>query len=575
MKKRFIAAILCLVMLLGVFAGCNKKNVSSSTSSQAMTVVLALVADEKPTDEARMAVEEALSDITKQLYSIAVKLEVYTPDEYRKVMDAKFAAREKVFSDINDPHYDDTSIADSDSFIINEHGREEVLYPEPYLNQVDILLVNSPEMLREYADEGRLYPLEGNDCMTSTDGEGTLISKNISQSLRNIGMYNESLYAIPGNSIYADYQYLLVDKELYNKYGTTTVADITGLESIQDFLVSVAKKESDVMPLYNITNFGSTSLTDADSVIGQYIDAADQETILTKEFTPQNIFAVSNVKNQISTICAFRDAGGAMPIYTYNVDFSEKFAACYMTGTADIVDKYSDKYHVIPVVMPKTTTDSVYNSMFGVSMYSSDPARAFKVLSLLYTNASFVNTLLYGVEGKNYTTDAEGIVTKLPESGYGLNRYGVGNVFLTTPSTDMTEKERALSANNWKHGKQANADLIITPYLGFDLKFNEMTDFEDSATTKYLVKDIADNAEMLYREVILKIADYTDKLNESTGLPQTFDEFYNNLLKELNSNEYVIAAVAKTDDAALYSFRLQYEAWFNVINPPEDEGEEG
>jgi len=66
MKKRLIAAILCLVMLVGVFAGCNDSYVASSTSAKAMTVVIALVSDEKPTEEARLAVEDALSTITKQ-----------------------------------------------------------------------------------------------------------------------------------------------------------------------------------------------------------------------------------------------------------------------------------------------------------------------------------------------------------------------------------------------------------------------------------------------------------------------------------------------------------------------------
>ena len=57
MKKRLVAAILCLVTLVGVLAGCNNSFVATDTSTPAMTVVIALVSDEKPTEDARLAVE--------------------------------------------------------------------------------------------------------------------------------------------------------------------------------------------------------------------------------------------------------------------------------------------------------------------------------------------------------------------------------------------------------------------------------------------------------------------------------------------------------------------------------------
>ena len=148
MKKRFIAVVLCLMMLVGILSGCSDSYVGSSTSTRAMTIVIALVSDKKPTEEARQAVEESLSVITKQLYSIEVRLDIYTPDEYRDAITEKFEAREDAYYDYTNA---DTSIADKDSYITNEFGREEILYPETYPNQIDILLVNDSLMLREYA----------------------------------------------------------------------------------------------------------------------------------------------------------------------------------------------------------------------------------------------------------------------------------------------------------------------------------------------------------------------------------------------------------------------------------------
>ena len=98
MKKRLVAAILCLVTLVGVLAGCNNAYVATDTSTRAMTVVIALVSDDKPSEDARLEVEKALSTVTKQLYSIEVRLDIYTPDEYRSAITKKLEAREEALA---------------------------------------------------------------------------------------------------------------------------------------------------------------------------------------------------------------------------------------------------------------------------------------------------------------------------------------------------------------------------------------------------------------------------------------------------------------------------------------------
>ncbi len=60
MKKKLVAAILCLVTLVGVLAGCNNSYVATDTSTRAMTVVVALVSDEKPSEDARLALRFAV-----------------------------------------------------------------------------------------------------------------------------------------------------------------------------------------------------------------------------------------------------------------------------------------------------------------------------------------------------------------------------------------------------------------------------------------------------------------------------------------------------------------------------------
>ncbi len=555
MKKRIVAMLLCACMLVTVFVGCNDEYTAKRSSANAMTVVIAMVSDEIPTDKAIESVEKELTAITSQLYNIAIELEYYTPGQYRDVMDKKFESLQKATLEGTIGN----SIISGESYTVNEFGREEIKYLEPYEDQVDVFLVSDPMMLREYADKGWLYPINGSDCMTSVDGEGLLLSSYIPAQIRQLGDYNSATYAIPGNALYSDYEYLLVNKELYNEYGTLPSDQITNIDSIQDYLVAVAENEADVTPLYNVTNLGVTSLSGASSVVGQYLPSVDQTAVFTTPVDPLGIFDIPRVEAQISVICALNEAGADMPLQTENVDFTQKFGACYISGTPDTAAKYSDDYYAIPVVPPIADTQSAYSAMYGVSAFSSAPARAFKVLSLLSTNASFVNTLVYGIQDEHYTLSPEGIVTRIVNSGYNMSRYRVGNLFLTKQCSDMTERELELSENNWEDAKKMLGDMILSPYIGFELDYNV------EPVNGVSVSDIDEHLEMLYDELWIKVGQYSDTVDPATGEKITFSAFYLSLKNWLKNDSYVSAALS-SDEESTTSYAKQYMNWYNKMN---------
>jgi hypothetical protein len=74
----------------------------------------------------------------------------------------------------------------------------------------------------------------------------------------------------------------------------------------------------------------------------------------------------------------------------------------------------------------------------------------------------------------------------------------------------------------------------------------------------------------MYTELLLKIADFSDTINPATGVPYTFDEFYTELGNWVKNDEYVKAAL-KTGEGAIYSFRAQYDAWYNLMHPKVEE----
>ena len=92
----------------------------------------------------------------------------------------------------------------------------------------------------------------------------------------------------------------------------------------------------------------------------------------------------------------------------------------------------------------------------------------------------------------------------------------------------------------------------------------------DNVKTSFNEAEFIKKLEMLYEELLLKIEDYPDSLNETTGTAVTFNDFYNSLTKWIGNNEYVLAAIDAFDETG-YSFRVQYETWYDLMNPVEEE----
>ena len=59
-----------------------------------------------------------------------------------------------------------------------------------------------------------------------------------------------------------------------------------------------------------------------------------------------------------------------------------------------------------------------------------------------------------------------------------------GNLFLTLPNSEMTEKELAYAANNWAIGKAASRTAFFSAYTGFELQVLEGEEIFDDPETE-------------------------------------------------------------------------------------------
>ena len=95
MKRRLISIALCLAMLCTAImtASCGKEDdmsdVGEDKVASAMTITIWGIKEKGTTDEAIAEVEAAMSRITEAQFNTAVKLMLYTENEYDKMLEKK------------------------------------------------------------------------------------------------------------------------------------------------------------------------------------------------------------------------------------------------------------------------------------------------------------------------------------------------------------------------------------------------------------------------------------------------------------------------------------------------------
>ena len=119
------------------------------------------------------------------------------------------------------------------------------------------------------------------------------------------------------------------------------------------------------------------------------------------------------------------------------------------------------------------------NTTSMVIPYCADePERAMMVLNALYTNADLYQLLIWGIEGKHYTKNADGTITTAygatpkADSDYGLEKWRIG----TCANALATESE---NPNYYSELVELEKQAYVSPFKlkgSFSLKTDEVKD---------------------------------------------------------------------------------------------------
>ena len=480
------------------------------------------------------AVEDEINKITKSKFKTQLEMFFLTEDEYYATVEGAILATEEEAelaeaaakalkkyvreqkqagnTDTEQVHaqfyamnpqyakYQETTLAEgeeatttADETILNELGVAELKYPELVPNQVDILWLGGVEKYTEYVEKEWLSQLN-----EELNGASKKLKDFIyPEFLDAANAMTDGTYAIPNNDIMGEYTYLLLNKELMEKY-YYDAATIKTIADIESFMADVVAYEKDYIPfageagLINVHYWSiDTETYEYDpskfSMIG-YVYPSGAKHGANMVFG--NLLRNDEYKNQLLTLKTFEEKG----YFVKDYKSTDKFAATVMKGGAELEKVYGEEYEMIVLEKPLASEETLFGSMFGVGAYTANIARSMEIITFLNTNSDFRNLLQYGIEGVNYRILDSGKLERQNQN-YMMDLRKTGNIFIAYP-----EEYMELDTLDW--GRKQNLDAGTYPTVGF--KF--------------------DKADPIDEELVNIIAGYTAEVEKEMAACKTAEE---------------------------------------------------
>ena len=540
MRKKFTCLLLCLVAMLSLtFGGCGEEDSTDLenevSARKAVTLNMWVISEKEISAETEALVEEAFNELTQSKYTTKVDFIFLTEDEYFDTLDAKLAAAAENKAN-EDPGIflpgfaEETTeaVETTAEMVVNELGQRLLKYPDVEEHQIDIIFLAGQDRLTQYIQEGKLSSMDTNLNSTSK-----VLKDYIYPSFLEQIKYEKSTYAIPNNHLIGEYTYLLVNKELAEKY-YIDVSKISSFVDCADLIEEIGTKETGIAPV----------LAYADPVNMQYWLGNNDMALVASYVPAQATLGNRTVMRSLLDNTSFTDHMVLMQKCEDNGWFAadpEKttdFGVAILTGGYELQKQYADKYEVKVLTYPTLTEDTVYESMFAVSAYTANFDRAMEIITFINTNAEAKNILQYGVEGVHYEIDEDDGTLKYLNDDYRMNNLYTGNSFLAYTTEDMP-------ADIWENAKAANRESRISPYYGFSSDWSNV-----SESFLQILRDIS--------------VSYIDRMNACTNAEE-LSAFFATAKSELATNEQFKAAFS-TDDESSSPYAI-YSRWFTRLWP--------
>lgn len=571
MKRRILSLMLCLATLLTMFVGCQEKEidedelVKEQATRTAVSINMWVVTENKISAETEAAVEEAFNAVTKSRFTTYVDLIFCTEDEYESALNARFEAikaaelaaeeeeqRKKEearslkaagITTVAETTVEETTVVTEEETVLNEFGVVELKYPVIPEDQIDIVLVLGRDRLIDLIDNAYLEDL---DDEISDTGSSKALNDYIHPVLITHTKINGSTYAIPNNHIIGEYTYLLINRDMAEKYYIHEA-------SVSDFkdcltLIEDIKANETIAPVKAPFDDYLTYFWGEDIEADDFSVIASNYTLSMKQIGTKGVPSTgpSNQKFNVTDVFSTKHTEHLLRMKKYEEGGyfaktdDEEFGVGIVTGDYTLRFQYEEDYIVKPIKTPIADEKDVFTSFFGVSTFTANLKRSMEVITLLNTTSELRNILQYGVEGVHYVLNDDGEVERL-NNDYMMDLNKTGNVFMAYPEENM-------SKDAWTYGKLQNSEAAAHVVLGI----------------REVWKDI--NPELLQRISALS-ADYKAKL-DACKTSAELETFFAEAKAELAQNEDVKYMKVMNNPDKADGLSQIYLDWFNQGWPP-------
>jgi len=516
--------------------------------------------------------------------------------EYRSWMEAQgYPAAEypnsaiaKVFYQ-NFPEYEPykdfskQNVSGEDTYVKNDLGINELVYPEAEKNQLDIIYISGYDMYMKYVENEWVAPL--NSFINTT---GLALTYNISPTLLNGVKVNGETYAIPNNVQIGQYTYMLVDKDLAEQY-KHTYASFDNIAECGVFVNDIAENHKDILPIdstfeecmsFFVWYWNVEATTDPDnkyvigdstkfSVLGTYFSDPSKVGRGTIELGFDSLLANAEYRQTLLTLRNYelngcyhqgnnesRDVENAAIKFVDNGTYAMYRDAFYKDGVlksendADYgvyTDENGKEYYLYIAKYPQAGDAELYGNMFAVSASSKNTQACMEVITLLNTDSTVRNLLQYGIkqgehgdgQTPNYTIDeTTGVLRRLNDL-YMMKVERTGNCFIAYP-------EEGLAPDYWENAKAQNNDAVINPLMGFD--FNERLAEYGAALDDVQLKRFTELSKQTWELIADKNVSYEmlkSRLGENGELAEKFSQ--SNLEFQMMEDGELKTVVARLD----------------------------
>lgn len=461
-RKTFLALLLVLCLMMSLFVSCANNEQTPDTSKDPGTtskpdtnvtetddgevVPLVLWYNSSQNIEGQDEVEAKLNEITEKEINVHVDLQVFETGQYASAASLALSSGETV--DVFMRSFGPMSFA-------TLYGQKQLLNIEPYMEEY------GAGMQELFGDLLNCFRMDG------------------------------GLYAVPPYRVMNQTAYIGMRRDILEDMGMIEFADkMTTWTEFEELMFAI-KDRYEGEGLYPIAlaaimadtlAFGSDSFADAFSF--DFVGDPTKTIYATEDGEFGRLMWNEDLIKQYERHAKWYNSGlvwldsphtdmMASDGVKLGVAVGEIFSAELGVETQKRVNTGYD-YYVKPILSMQMCSDNVNKFGMGININTDYPEASVKLLNLIHTDPEVMNLLIFGIEGKHYVVNDEGMAD-YPVSGeptssnYHLDEFFLGNQFLLKPWAGQGADYRETSLEYFKGGS-------VSAYLGFALDTSDLAD---------------------------------------------------------------------------------------------------